>query len=110
MSQYVDEPYLSGVLAGVVLGVAAFWIVVVANMLWRSALRPYAEAVPFQLREAGFGASFSGEGEVSGRPVRVKLIGGLRGPRARVWIGDARHLVDLSDEEPGAWLGKLGLS
>lgn len=107
MSQYVDEPYLSGILAGVVLGVVAFWLVVVANMLWRSALRPYAEALPFSVQEAGFGASFSGEGDVDGTRVRVQLTAGFGGPRARVWIGDARHRIDLSDAEPGAWLGEL---
>jgi len=107
VTQYIDEPYLSGVLAGVVLGVAALWIVVVANKLWRSALRPYAAGVPFELREAGFGASLSGEGMVDGRRVRVRLTAGLRGPRARIDDGEDRRVVDLAEAEPESWFSQL---
>ncbi|HJN73321.1 MAG TPA: hypothetical protein QGF58_05235 [Myxococcota bacterium] len=107
MSQYIDEPYLSGVLAGIVISVAAFWIVALANMLWRSALRPYAEAIPFAIEEAGFGASFAGEGEIDGRRVKVRLTAGFGGPKARVWVGEARHSVDLNDREPEGWFSEV---
>ena len=98
MSQYVDEPYLSGILSGVLLGLAVLWVLVGINHLWKQRLLRYTEGLPFELRAVGVRARLLGEGSWKGQPMKLILLGGPRGERAKVSLGGVEHELSLRDE------------
>ncbi len=98
MTQYIDEPYLSGILSSVLLGLAVLWLLVGINHLWRRRLLRHAEGLPFDLAPVGVRARLLGAGTWRGRQLRVTLLGGPRGERAHVLVGGQVHKLSLKHE------------
>lgn len=107
MNQIIDEVYLNGVLSGILLGVAGIWVLWLVNALWRASLRPYAEALPFEMRPSGWRPRFRGAGVVGDRAVEVELRGGLGGLVALVDEPDTTRRIPLDDVDPAGWLDQL---
>jgi hypothetical protein len=97
VTQYIDEPYLSGILSSVLLGLAVLWLLVGINHLWTRRLARHAEGLPFAVRPVGVRARLLGVGQWRGQRLQVTLLGGPRGERARVTLGGREHRLELRD-------------
>ena len=103
VGSYIDPAVVGGILSGVLLAVAAAWVLFAQNALWRIHLRALSNACfknigrvgTFSLNSEGFGPQIRWLGTVQGEVVVVRLKGGLQGVRVQLTKG-----VDSSQKEP----------
>lgn len=92
---YIDVTILSSALSGLIILALALYGWAWFNRLWHGSLRALAgpalaaaEARGLRLRPPGLRARLVAVGNIGSQSVRVEWIGGARGERSRVYLGD----------------------
>ena len=97
-STYIDVTVLNSILAGLLVLVGAVWAYIAFQRLWQHSLGreaqdaiAAAEGLGLRRQPAGYGPRVELRGDLDGRPARVTWLGGIRGPRTLLVVGDRRQ-------------------
>ncbi len=97
---------LNSVLSGLIISIAAIWVVYAFNRLWQRLLYERAAAAitaaqqaGLTLQEAGYRPRLVASGSWHGQAVRLEWRGGVLGPRCVLRIDDHTHHLPLLTEE-----------
>ena len=101
---YVDTTVVYGVLAGLLVLVAAVWIWYLHNRLWQTSMfrdgadgLNAARVAGLTLQPLGYGACIRMQGNVQGEPVVIEWRGGFLGTYSLVRVGKQESRREFID-------------
>jgi len=90
------------VLSGLIVAVVAAWLKYAFNRLWQKSLASdasealeYAVSLGLRVLPVGWGPAVVVEGQLDGKPIRLEWVGGIRGERSRVRVGELRESMPM---------------